>query len=186
MNITVFFCIIGLVFCVSFLLMIYFAEHPIKTKEYKLKEKQWEIEQEKKRQKIVAAEIAAKYGEEKIEDFEYEAAITHYDMAINECPKADYYFKRGFCYYNIEKYDLGILDLTQAISLNTRNIDAYLYRATCYNLTDQENLACLDWNQAEIMGSDEGKEMCDKYCKDFFKKHKRKTNSLPDMGDLPF
>lgn len=79
----------------------------------------------------------------------YDEAIKSFDNAINQkCQFMDkaYYF-RGLAKQSIGKFDLAITDLTQAISLNPKDMGYYFARANNYSIVTKFEECIADYNK---------------------------------------
>ncbi|RUR85113.1 tetratricopeptide repeat protein [Chlorogloeopsis fritschii PCC 9212] len=93
--------------------------------------------------------IYVKLGDECCEKGQYEAAITHYNEALQLNPNcAETYYKRGLARYQLGDYEGAIPDYTQAIVINPNYVKAYNQSGLArYQLGDYEG-AIADYTQA--------------------------------------
>ncbi|MFQ4143455.1 tetratricopeptide repeat protein [Chlorogloeopsis sp. ULAP02] len=93
--------------------------------------------------------IYTKLGDECCNKEQYEAAISHYNEALQLNPNhAETYYKRGLARYQLGDYEGAIPDYTQAIMINPNYMKAYKESALArYQLGDYEG-AIADYTQA--------------------------------------
>ena len=87
----------------------------------------------------------------------HEENIEKYTDSIQLSPKnAKYHFERGYNYYSSYKnpnYDLAFKDLSKAILLNPKYIDAYYWRALCLTKLKKYDLVIKDYTTAINLGT---------------------------------
>lgn len=72
-------------------------------------------------------------GMEFYEMEDYEAAISKFTDAIDECPKiAEYYFRRAECYLKISDHASALPDAKACISLDKNSVEGYMIAAKCH------------------------------------------------------
>jgi tetratricopeptide (TPR) repeat protein len=77
-------------------------------------------------------------------------AIADYNTAIGMDPNlADAYYNRGISFYELERFDDSIADLTRAIDLNPDADHYYAQRSLAYLFTDRMELAQADEDMCE-------------------------------------
>ncbi|MBW4556655.1 MAG: tetratricopeptide repeat protein [Trichormus sp. ATA11-4-KO1] len=64
-------------------------------------------------------------GDECFNKGDYEAAINHYNQALQFNNDADIYYKRGLAYYQLGDYEAASTDYSQAIQININDGKAY-------------------------------------------------------------
>lgn len=96
-----------------------------------------------------------KRGDELILLEKYNEAISAYTKAIKlDSLNSKAFYKRALVLYEIEKYDLAIKDLDDAIKLK-HEYDYYLLRAMIYQIMKQYELSIIDLNHALSLDSTE-------------------------------
>jgi tetratricopeptide (TPR) repeat protein len=96
-----------------------------------------------------------KRGDELILLEKYNEAISAYTKAIKlDSLNSIVFYKRALVLYEIEKYDLAIKDLDDAIKLNPE-YDYYLLRGMVYQIMNQYVLSVTDLNYALSLDSTE-------------------------------
>lgn len=96
-----------------------------------------------------------KKGDEFTQRKQYHKAITAFTNAIKlDSLNSKAFYKRALVLYEIEKYDLAIKDLDDAIKLNPE-YDYYLLRGMVYQIMKQYELSMIDLNYALSLDSTE-------------------------------
>jgi tetratricopeptide (TPR) repeat protein len=91
--------------------------------------------------------------------------LKSYNEAIMRNPNDSWaYYGRASTRMAIEDYKGAVEDFTKSIKLDPMNPSSYLYRADCYVILGKKHKACLDWNQAVILGYSEAKDSIIKNC----------------------
>lgn len=96
---------------------------------------------------------------------DYTRAITYFNeltIAGKEMPEA--FYGRGYCYYKLQKNTEAIADFNIYIAHHPNSGIAYYFRGKSKLQHGQQEAACQDFQQAQILGSNEGKRMSSRYC----------------------
>jgi tetratricopeptide (TPR) repeat protein len=96
---------------------------------------------------------------------DYMRAITYFNeltVAGKVIPEA--FYGRGYCYYKLQKNTEAIADFNTYIQRYPTNGMAYYFRGRSNLQLGQQEAACQDFQQAQTLGSDEGKRMSARYC----------------------
>lgn len=106
-------------------------------------------------------------GKIKIALDDYEGAREDFEKAHSLNPELEqFHFHMGRSYYYEENFVLAIRHLTEEISLNEGNGEAYLLRAACYLITERNDAACQDLFKAQELGVNNVQEKIQTYCSD--------------------
>lgn len=96
---------------------------------------------------------------------DYTRAITYFNeltLPGKEIPEA--YYGRGYCHFKLKKYPEAIGDFNAYIEKHSDNEMAYYFRGRAKLELNQQEAACQDFQQAQTLGSDEGKRMIVRIC----------------------
>ena len=96
-----------------------------------------------------------------------DGALADLNKALEVDPEyVEGYSARANFKFTMGDYDGSILDLTQIITINRRNKNAFLRRGNAKHRLNRVQAACSDWKQAEGLGSRAALQMLSKYCED--------------------
>lgn len=98
---------------------------------------------------------------------DFQAVIADNKEAIRLKP--DYqsaYFNLGICYYRMGEYAQAIEQLTTLIGLQSKDAEAFYWRAMAYKQVKFTKEACEDWKKAQKLGHSNAQEMLRKYCEE--------------------
>ena len=88
-------------------------------------------------------------GLERMSHRDFDGAILSFNQCVgSNRQNADGYFKRGQCFYYLQKYQLAIDDFTVAINCNASNSDYYLWRGVSYCKKGENPRSIMDYEQA--------------------------------------
>jgi tetratricopeptide (TPR) repeat protein len=104
--------------------------------------------------------------------------LKNYEEVIKACNQAlevkdnlkdgrlsDIYFNRGYAYWSLEKYDVALNDLNEAIKLNPSSGAYYTIRGCVKYALDDLESACKDWAAAQETGDPtDAAKLMEKYC----------------------
>ncbi len=96
---------------------------------------------------------------------DYTRAIEHFNELIvrgKEMPEA--YYGRGYCYYKLQKNTEAVADLSVYMKQIPTHGMAYYFRGRAQWQLGQQEAACHDFQQAQALGTTEGREMQARYC----------------------
>ena len=87
----------------------------------------------------------------------YDDAVTFFDKAIAMEPKnPELYQHRAFFYLKLERFDLGLRDLTTVIELQPDKAEGYLSRGLVHSDRNQRGMAEADFRKACELGDTSG------------------------------
>jgi tetratricopeptide (TPR) repeat protein len=82
----------------------------------------------------------------------YNEAIEDFDSSIKIIPQAKEFAHRGLAYFKLNNFSKAINDFSKAIELNPLTADVIYLRGIAYKLSNQNFLACKDFNKCIEMG----------------------------------
>ena len=96
-------------------------------------------------------------GQKKVEKNDYKRAINDFTRALRINPKNErIYLLRAEAKVKCELFKKAIEDLTSYLKINSKSIIALLKRGDCYLKLGSKELALKDYDQANLLGSEEG------------------------------
>ncbi|HNS30804.1 MAG TPA: tetratricopeptide repeat protein, partial [Tenuifilaceae bacterium] len=76
-----------------------------------------------------------------------------------------YYLLRSKIYISSQSWAVAEKDLSKAIGIDGKLVEAYMQRGLCYLNMGNKEAACKDWKQAQTLGKFEAQELIYKHCR---------------------
>jgi len=98
---------------------------------------------------------AAKTGESQMKPGSFDDAIRHFDVAIENDPKKEYYYQRGVCHFSEQEWEKAIEDFSIVLRKDPNHIRALTLRGYNLNAVGRNQEAQKDFNKAQNLISKE-------------------------------
>ena len=98
-------------------------------------------------------ELFFNFGQESLQEGEYDQAISDFSMAIEENPKYFQAFNgRGIAYYRKGQYNKAISDYNKALEIDPKNAHAFKNLGTAYFKLNNKKRSCANYQKACELG----------------------------------
>lgn len=97
----------------------------------------------------------------------YRQGVRYFTMAIDANAEfADSFMGRGYCHYQEKSYDIAVLDFNSFLKYSQKDRGTGFYlRGMALLESKHPDLACQDFQQADALGSNGGREAYNKHCR---------------------